>query len=133
MTTPENNGKIVKVGINQIINTVQRIDKEMIKGRIIELSNGGSPIAPMYNIEEVKTLFTLSDDEYNTLYALATKPRSPRAPKNKNTEEVMSLATSLATKKSKFDNINAEITKLTGERETLQREINEILSKLKKK
>jgi hypothetical protein len=89
----------------------------------------------MYDIDQVQTQFHLTEDEYNALLGLATKPRAPRTTKSNTTanNELLTLATDLADKKSKLDNITGEITKLTGERDTLQREVNEILSQLKLK
>lgn len=135
MTTSNAPVKTLKVGVKQVISSVQRLDEKTIRDGIVALDNKGSPRAPMYDIDQVKDKFSLTTDEYNTLLGLATKPRAPRTPKSDTTanNELLTLATDLANKKSKLDNITGEITKLTGERDTLQREVNEILSQLKLK
>ena len=104
--------KAIRVGVKQVVSSVTRIDETTIRDK-----------------------FSLATDEYNTLLDLATKPRAPRTTKSNTTanNELLTLATDLADKKSKLDNITGEITKLTGERDTLQREVNEILSQLKLK
>ena len=133
MTTSNTTGKTLKVGVKQVIASVQRLDEKTIREGIVALDNKGSSRAPMYHIEQVQRQFNLNTDEYNALISLATKPRAPRTPKSDTTvnSELLTLATDLAAKSSKLDSINAEITKLTNEREALQREVNEILSKLK--
>ncbi|OJU88675.1 MAG: hypothetical protein BGO19_13710 [Acinetobacter sp. 38-8] len=133
MTTSNTTGKTLKVGVKQVIASVQRLDEKTIREGIVALDNKGSSRAPMYHIEQVQRQFNLNTDEYNALLSLATKPRAPRTPKSDTTvnSELLTLATDLAAKSSKLDSINAEITKLTNEREALQREVNEILSKLK--
>ena len=135
MTTSNTTGKTLKVGVKQVIASVQRLDEKTIREGIVALDNKGSSRAPMYHIEQVQRQFNLNTDEYNALLSLATKPRAPRTPKSDTTvnSELLTLATDLANKKSKLDNITGEITKLTGERDTLQREVNEILSQLKLK
>ena len=132
MTTSNAPVKTLKVGVKQVIASVQRLDEKTIREGIVALDNKGSSRAPMYDIDQVKDKFSLTTDEYNTLLSLATKPRAPRTPKSDTTvnTELLTLATDLAAKSSKIDSINAEITKLTGERDTLQNEVNEILSKL---
>ena len=133
MTALNTTGKTLKVGVKQVIASVQRLDEKTIRDGIVALDNKGSSRAPMYHIEQVQRQFNLNTDEYNALLSLATKPRAPRTPKSDTTvnSELLTLATDLAAKSSKLDSINAEITKLTNEREALQREVNEILSKLK--
>lgn len=133
MTTTNTTGKTLKVGVKQVIASVQRLDEKTIREGIVALDNKGSSRAPMYDIDQVQRQFSLTEDEYNALLSLATKPRAPRTPKSDATAntELLTLATDLAAKSSKLDSINAEITKLTNEREALQREVNEILSKLK--
>ena len=135
MTALNTTGKTLKVGVKQVIASVQRLDEKTIRDGIVALDNKGSPRAPMYDIDQVQTQFHLTEDEYNALLDLATKPRAPRTTKSNTTanNELLTLATDLADKKSKLDNITGEITKLTGERDTLQREVNEILSQLKLK
>jgi predicted transcriptional regulator len=135
MTTSNTTGKTLKVGVKQVIASVQRLDEKTIREGIVALDNKGSSRAPMYHIEQVQRQFNLNTDEYNALLSLATKPRAPRTPKSDTTvnSELLTLATDLAAKSSKLDSINAEITKLTNEREALQREVNEILSQLKLK
>lgn len=125
--------KTVRVGVKQVVSSVTRINETIIREEIVALENKGSSRAPMYDIDQVKDKFSLTTDEYNTLLSLATKPRAPRTPNSDTTanSELLSLATDLATKSSKIDSINAEITKLTNERDALQREVKEILSKLK--
>lgn len=125
--------KTVRVGVKQVVSSVTRINETTIREEIVALENKGSSRAPMYDIDQVKDKFSLTTDEYNTLLVLATKPRAPRTPKSDTTanNELLTLATDLATKSSKIDSINAEITKLTNERDALQREVKEILSKLK--
>jgi septal ring factor EnvC (AmiA/AmiB activator) len=131
MTT---SNKTVRVGVKQVISSVTRIDEKTIREGIIALDNKGSSKAPMYDIEQVKTKFKLSNDEYNTLYGLATKPRKRKSKDNPTvSNELLSLATDLATKSAKIETINKEVEKLTNERDSLQREVNEILSKLKVK
>jgi hypothetical protein len=127
--------RVIRVGVKQVIASVQRLDETAIREGICTLENKGSSRAPMYDIEEVKVKFNLTTEEHNTLNALATKPRAPRTPNldTKANSELLSLATDLATKSSKIDSINSEITKLTGERDALQREVSEILSQLKLK
>jgi hypothetical protein len=127
--------KAIRVGVKQVISSVTRIDESTIRQEIVALDNKGSSRAPMYDIDQVKDKFSLTTDEYNTLLSLATKPRAPRTPKSGTTAntELLTLATDLAAKSSKIDSINAEITKLTGERDTLQNEVNAILSQLKLK
>lgn len=127
--------KIVRVGVKQVISIVKRLDEQTIRDGIVAIDNKGSSRAPMYNIEHVKIQFHLTEDEYNALLGLATKPRSPRTPKPDETDntEILTLVTDLASKSSKLDNINAEIIKLTGERDALQNEVNTILSQLKLK
>lgn len=127
--------KAIRVGVKQVVSSVTRIDETTIREGIVTLENKGSSRAPMYDIDHVKDKFSLTTDEYNTLLDLATKPRAPRTTKSNTTanNELLTLATDLADKKSKLDNITGEITKLTGERDTLQREVNEILSQLKLK
>ena len=133
MTTSNAPVKTLKVGVKQVISSVQRLDEKTIRDGIVALDNKGSPRAPMYDIDQVKDKFSLTTDEYNTLLGLATKPRAPRTPKSDTTAntKLLTLATDLATKSSKLDSINSEITKLTNERDALQREVKEILSKLK--
>lgn len=125
--------KTVRVGVKQVISSIARIDETTIREGIVTLDNKGSSKAPMYDIDQVKDKFSLTTDEYNELHSLATKPRAPRTPKPDTTanSELLTLATDLAAKSSKIASINTEITKLTGERDTLQNEVNEILSKLK--
>jgi predicted transcriptional regulator len=131
MTT---SNKTVRVGVKQVISSVTRIDEKSIREGIIALDNKGSSKAPMYDIEQVKTKFKLSNDEYNTLHGLATKPRTRKSKDNPTaSNELLSLATDLATKSAKIETINKEVEKLTNERDSLQREVNEILSKLKVK
>ena len=131
MTT---SNKTVRVGVKQVISSVTRIDEKTIREGIITLDNKGSSKAPMYDIEQVKTKFKLSNDEYNTLHGLATKPRTRKSKDNPTvSNELLSLATDLATKSAKIETINKEVEKLTNERDSLQREVNEILSKLKVK
>ena len=127
--------KAIRVGVKQVVSSVTRIDETTIREGIVTLENKGSSRAPMYDIDHVKDKFSLTTDEYNTLLGLATKPRAPRTPNldTKANSELLSLATDLATKSSKIDSINSEITKLTGERDALQREVSEILSQLKLK
>ena len=127
--------KTIRVGVKQVISSVTRINETTIREGIVALDNKGSSRAPMYDIDQVKDKFSLTTDEYNTLLGLATKPRAPRTPKSDTTanNELLTLATDLATKSSKIDSINAEITKLTNERDALQREVKEILSQLKLK
>lgn len=127
--------KTVRVGVKQVVSSVTRIDETTIREGIVTLDNKGSSRAPMYDIDQVKDKFSLTTDEYNTLLSLATKPRAPRTPNSDTTanSELLSLATDLATKSSKIDSINAEITKLTNERDALQNEVNTILSQLKLK
>lgn len=133
MITSNTTGKTLKVGVKQVISSVQRLDEKTIREGIVALDNKGSSRAPMYDIDQVQTQFDLNADEYNALLSLATKPRAPRTPKPDTTanSELLTLATDLAAKSSKIASINTEITKLTGERDTLQNEVNEILSKLK--
>ncbi len=133
MTTSNTTEKTLKVGVKQVIANVQRLEEKTIRDGIVALDNKGSPRAPMYDIDQVQTQFHLTEDEYNALLGLATKPRAPRTPKSDTTAntELLTLATDLATKSSKLDSINSEITKLTNERDALQREVKEILSKLK--
>lgn len=135
MTTSNSTGKILKVGVKQVIANVQRIDEKTIREGIVALENKGSSRAPMYDIDQVQTQFHLTADEYNALLVLATKPRAPRTPKSDTTAntELLTLATDLAAKSSKLDSINSEITKLTNERDALQNEVNTILSQLKLK
>ena len=125
--------KTVRVGVKQVVSSVTRINETIIREEIVALENKGSSRAPMYDIDQVKDKFSLTTDEYSTLLSLATKPRAPRTPNSDTTanSELLSLATDLATKSSKLDSINSEITKLTNERDALQREVKEILSKLK--
>jgi septal ring factor EnvC (AmiA/AmiB activator) len=127
--------KAIRVGVKQVISSVTRIDETTIREGIVTLENKGSSRAPMYDIDQVKDKFSLTTDEYNTLLVLATKPRAPRTPKSGTTAntELLTLATDLAAKSSKIDSINSEITKLTNERDTLQNEVNAILSQLKLK
>lgn len=133
MTTSNAPVKTLKVGVKQVISSVQRLDEKTIREGIVALDNKGSSRAPMYDIDQVKDKFSLTTDEYNTLLGLATKPRAPRTPKSDTTanNELLTLATDLANKSSKLDSINSEITKLTNERDALQREVKELLSKLK--
>jgi predicted transcriptional regulator len=133
MITSNTTGKTLKVGVKQVISSVQRLDEKTIREGIVALDNKGSSRAPMYDIDQVRTQFDLNADEYNALLSLATKPRAPRTSKPDTTanSELLTLATDLAAKSSKIASINTEITKLTGERDTLQNEVNEILSKLK--
>ena len=127
--------KAIRVGVKQVVSSVTRIDETTIREGIVTLDNKGSSRAPMYDIDQVQTQFHLTADEYNALLGLATKPRAPRTPKSDTTanSELLTLATDLANKSSKLDSITGEINKLTGERDTLQREVNEILSQLKLK
>lgn len=133
MVTSTNSEKTVRVGVKQVIANVGRISQENIRSEIATLENKGSSKAPMYNLEDVKNKFNLTDDEFNALHTLANRPRAARTPKTDTTanNELLTLATDLATKSSKLESITTEITKLTNERDALQLEVKEILSKIK--
>lgn len=131
MVTSNKPKKTLKVGVKQVISSVKRLDETTIRNGIIALESTGSPKAPMYDIDQVKSKFHLTDDEYNNLHSLATKPRVRKAKANTNdSNKLVSLATDLATKSSKIEAINKDLDRLTSERDTLQREVDEILSKL---
>lgn len=132
MTTTTTAPKVAKVGIRQIATSVHRFELEDIKSKVSTLDNKGSSVAPMYVLDSVKDALNLSDDEYNKLHELATKPRAKRTPKAVKTDnsEVLTLSKELSSKAEKLESVNKDIEKLTGERDTLQREVNELLSKL---
>jgi hypothetical protein len=124
--------KVYKVGVRQIATAVPRLDIDGIKSQVATLENKGSKVAPMYVLDAVKEALNLSDDEYNKLHELATKPRAKRTPKPVKTDnsEVLTLSKELSSKAEKLESVNKDIEKLTGERDTLQREVDELLSKL---
>jgi len=130
-TTP----KRVRLGSKQIASIVDRMTSEEINNQIKDLTNMGSRIAPMYNLEDLKDNLNLTTEEYNSLHALATKPRVPKQPKAKEEKnnELLSIVDQLATKNSKLKSITDEIEKLTKEKDSLTTEVNNLASKLKVK
>ena len=136
--------KPVAVGTGQISKVLNRFDKEQLN----ELLKDVKPIqqgtanrngveyktGTRYNLDEIKPILNLDESEYNLIKDEVNKPRI-RKPKDTttNSSELLSLATDLANKSAKIESLNKDIDKLTGERDVLQRELNEILSKLKMK
>ena len=128
--------KVAKVGVRQIATAVPRLEVEGIKSQVATLENKGSKVAPMYVLDAIKEALNLSEDEYKKLHELATKPRAkPRAKRttkavNTDNSEVLTLSKELSSKSEKLDAINKDIAKLTGERDTLQVEVDKLLSRL---
>ena len=124
--------KVAKVGVRQIATAVPRLEVEGIKSQVATLENKGSKVAPMYVLDAIKEALNLSEDEYKKLHELATKPRAKRTTKAVNTDnsEVLTLSKELSSKSEKLDAINKDIAKLTGERDTLQVEVDKLLSRL---
>ena len=65
MVTSNKPKKTLKVGVKQVISSVKRLDETTIRNEIVALESSGSPKAPMYDIDQVKSKFDLTDDEYN--------------------------------------------------------------------
>jgi hypothetical protein len=57
MTASNTTGKTLKVGVKQVIASVQRLDEKTIRDGIVALDNKGSSRAPMYDIDQVQTQF----------------------------------------------------------------------------
>lgn len=144
MTKSNVESKSIAVGTGQISKVLNRFDKEQLN----ELLKSVKPIqqgtatrngveyktGTRYSLDEIKPILNLDESEYNLIKDEVNKPRT-RKSKDTTTvsNELLSLATDLANKSSKIESLNKDIDKLTGERDALQREVAEILSKLKMK
>jgi chromosome segregation ATPase len=128
MTTSNTNAR---VGVNQLLAIVPRLgEKESVKTQLATIENKGSSKAAMYSIDDIRTLFRLSNDEYNLLHTEATKPRTSRSSSD---EQLDSLVVELADKISKIKSLDDQIKNLTTERDALQIDVKQIRSKFKVK
>jgi Ca2+-dependent lipid-binding protein len=136
--------KPIAVGTGQISKVLERFDKEQLNELLKEVTpiqqgtatrNGVEyKTGTRYSLDEIKPILNLDESEYNLIKDEVNKPRT-RKSKDTTTDsnEILALSKELSSKAEKLESLNKDIDKLTGERDALQREVAEILSKLKMK